>query len=57
MVNLSNRVLSQAEVSALSKRLKFCPTPEEIGIYALKKDIKTLFVVFGLRSIFILTGM
>ena len=30
VVNLSNRKLSKAEVSLLSKGLKFCPTPNSV---------------------------
>ena len=40
VVNLSKRSLTEAEVSLLSKGLKFCPTPEKIDIYSLRKDIK-----------------
>ena len=32
--------MTEAEVSLLSKGLKFCPTPEKIDIYSLRKDIK-----------------
>ena len=30
VVNISNKVLTQAEISLLSKGLKFCPTPKEL---------------------------
>ena len=40
VVNLSKRVLTEGEVSLLSKGLKFCPTPEKIDIYSLRQDIK-----------------
>ena len=33
-------MLSEPELSLLSKGLKFCPTPENVGVYALCKDIK-----------------
>lgn len=37
VVNLSKRVLTEREVSLLSKGLKFCPTPEKIDIYSLRQ--------------------
>ena len=40
VVNLSKRHLTEAEVSLLSKGLKFCPTPERIDIYNVRKDIR-----------------
>ena len=40
VVNLSKRVLTEGEVSLLSKGLKFCPAPEKIDIYSLRQDIK-----------------
>ena len=39
VVNLSNRELTPAENSILSKGLSFCPTPREIDIYSLRKDM------------------
>ena len=39
VVNLSSRDLTPAENSLLSKGLSFCPTPKEIDIFALKKDM------------------
>ena len=39
VVNLSKRVLSEPDLSLLSKGLKFCPTPEKVDMYALRKDI------------------
>ena len=33
VVNISNKVLTQAEISLLSKGLKFCPTPKELDWY------------------------
>ena len=39
VVNISDRVLTQAEVSLLSRGLKFCPTPV-VDISAVKRDIK-----------------
>ena len=38
VVNLLKRDLTEAEVSLLSKGLKFCPTPERIDIYNVRKD-------------------
>ena len=52
VVNLSQRVLTQAEVSLLSKGLKFCPTPEKIDIYSLRKDIKEYVRRVRLREYF-----
>jgi len=52
VVNLSQRVLIQAEVSLLSKGLKFCPTPEKIDIYSLRKDIKEYVRRVRLREYF-----
>lgn len=39
VVNLSSRTLTEAENALLSKGLSFCPTPAEIDVYALKKDV------------------
>ena len=39
VVNLSSRDLTPAENSPLSKGLSFCPTPKEIDVFALKKDM------------------
>ena len=39
VVNLSSRDLTPAENSLLSKGLSFCPTPKEIDVFALKKDM------------------
>ena len=39
VVNLSNRDLTPAENSLLSKGLSFCPTPREIDTFALRKDM------------------
>ena len=40
VVNLSNRKLSKAEVSLLSKGLKFCPTPNSVDKSVLKEDLE-----------------
>ena len=40
VANLSKRHLTEAEVSLLSKGLKFCLTPERIDIYNVQKDIR-----------------
>ena len=40
VVNISNKVLTQAEISLLSKGLKFCPTPKELDWSAIKWDVK-----------------
>ena len=52
VVNLSSRVLSEAELSVLSKGLKFCPTPEEIDVYQLRKDITEYVRRIRLREFF-----
>lgn len=39
VVNLSNRTLTGAENSLLSKGLSFCPTPAGIDAYTLKKEV------------------
>ena len=50
VVNLSNLKLSKAEVSFLSRSLKFCPTPNSVDKLVLREDLET----FGrtLRRIF-----
>ena len=40
VVNLSKRVLSKAEISVLSKGLKFCPTAKEIDRAKIKEDLE-----------------
>ena len=40
VVNLSDRVLSVAEISLLSEGLKFCPTPLELDRSPIKRDLK-----------------
>ena len=40
VVNLSNRKLSKAEVSLLSKGLKFCPTSNSVHKSVLKEDLE-----------------
>ena len=35
-----NKVLTQAEISLLSKGLTFCPTPKESDWSAIKRDVK-----------------
>ena len=40
VVNIASRVLTQAEVSLLSKGLKFCPTPKELDWSAVKRAVK-----------------
>ena len=38
VVNLSNRELTSAENSVLSKGLSFCPTPKDIDVRFVKSD-------------------
>ena len=45
VINLSGRVLSEAEISLLSKGLKFCPTPNGVNKAVLKEELE----VFGRR--------
>ena len=52
VVNLSKRHLTEAEVSLLSKGLKFCPTPERIDIYNVRKDIRDYVRRIRLREYF-----
>ena len=52
VVNLSKRVLTEAEISLLSKGLKFCPTPEKIDVYHLRKDIKEYIRRIRLKEYF-----
>ena len=40
VVNLSNRKLSKAEVSLLSKCLRFCPTPNSVDKSVLKDELE-----------------
>ena len=40
VVNLSNKVLTEAEISVLSKGLKFCPTAKEIDRAKIKDDLE-----------------
>ena len=40
VVNLSNRNLTEAEISWLSKGLKFCVTPRELDWCAIQKDLR-----------------
>ena len=40
VVNIFNRVLTQAEISLLSKGLKICPTPKKLDWSAIKRDVK-----------------
>lgn len=37
--NLSSRILTQSEISILSKGLNFCPTPKSINRFQVKSDI------------------
>ena len=45
-------MLSESEVSLLSKGLKFCPTPEKVDVYALRKDIKNYIRRIRLKEYF-----
>ena len=52
VVNLSKRELTGAEISLLWKGLKFCPTPEKVDIYSLRKDIREYVRRVRLREYF-----
>ncbi|EDO26104.1 predicted protein, partial [Nematostella vectensis] len=52
VVNLSSRELSRVEVALLSKGLKFCPTPNELDVFALRKDINDFVRRIRLREFF-----
>ena len=39
VVNISKRVLSEADINLLSKGLKFSPTPTDINKAELKEDL------------------
>ena len=52
VVNLSNRELTPAENSLLSKGLSFCPTPKEIDSFALRKDVSEFVRRLRLREYF-----
>ena len=52
-VNLSKRKLTPAETSLLSKGLSFCPTPRDIDIFALRKDISDYVRHLRLKEYFL----
>lgn len=52
VLKFSRRILTEAEISLLSKGLKFCPTPEEVDMYNLRKDIKEFTRRIKLREYF-----
>ena len=52
VVNFSRRLLTEAEISLLSKGLKFCPTPEKVDMYSLREDIKEFTRRIRLREYF-----
>ena len=49
VVNLSNRKLSKAEVSLLSKGLKFCPTPNSVDKLVLKEYLENFGRILRLK--------
>ena len=49
---MSKRHLTEAEVSLLSKGLKFCPTPERIDVYNVRRDIRDYIRRIRLREYF-----
>ena len=53
VVNFSRRNLTEAEISLLSKGLKFCPTPEKVDMYNLRKDVKEFTRRIRLMNTFI----
>ena len=52
VVNLSKRELAEAEISLLSKGLKFCPTSEKIGVQ-LKKGYKGVYQTAQIERVFL----
>lgn len=52
VLKFSRRILTEAGKSLLSKGLKFCPTPEEVDMYNLRKDIKEFTRRIKLREYF-----
>ena len=52
VVNLSRRVLTEPEVSLLSKGLKLCPTPKKVDLYLLRKNIKDYIRLIQLKEYF-----
>ena len=53
VVNLSKRLLTPAETSLLSKGLSFCPTPRDIDLFALRKDISDYVRRLRLKEYFL----
>ena len=52
VVNLSSRLLTQEEKVVLSKGLKFCPTPTDIDMYEVRRDINEFLRRIRLREYF-----
>ena len=52
VVNLSSRLLTQEEKAVLSKGLKFCPTPTDIDMYEVCRDINEFLRRIRLREYF-----
>ena len=52
VLKFSRRILTEAGKSLLSKGLKFCPTPEEVDMYNLRKNIKEFTRRIKLREYF-----
>ena len=53
VVNLSKRKLAPGETSLLSRGLSFCPTPRDINIFALRKDISDYVRRLRLKEYFL----
>ena len=53
VVNLSKRLITPAETSLLSKGLSFCPTPRDIDLFALRKDISDYVRRLRLKEYFL----
>ena len=53
VVNLSKRLLTPAETSLLSKGLSSCPTPRDIDLFALRKDISEYVRRLRLKEYFL----
>ena len=56
VINLSTRILSNAEISLLSKGLKFIPTPTSVNKALIKEELECLvenclfYGTFGMKS-------
>ena len=52
VINLSDKTLSDLQIDTLSKGLNFCPTPGEVNMYELYKDLQKFFRRIRIRDFF-----